>query len=517
MEEIQININNSNTKADTKAESKAETKAETKAESKEKKVKGFNDITPPSYTLAHDKRKEDDVIVNVDGLDFKVIPTSDPYILSEDSLPSKKDKCKFYLCRGPTYLFALLWSFIMAIGRCVTYLTCCLKTYYIMSDEELTDNFIHKWPLQAFIKKENDHYVYDASEFGKLKKDIYEEYNIDSVKAYWNDRLVLEKIEVGDTTYTPEDDKSTNAWSLAKYYVMYTAQIKIRFGTHANRHFPQNAATVMVNKLYDDSHIVNQLIKPHIQHMKSNDDNIINSPGSVINSEESVCCLWNLSAGPGDMIQGYLRETSRFYPPFLDKAPTPMLQNYYNTIFKFVTEIIAEAKLEDESQIAKRKLLFKWLKHYLGYPDLNENKTEDLVKVITYLIFTMSVLHSAEHYLYTTIPLEGFPMAVKGHISKRSFLPGACWYASFRLVGFWDSIKNVFYFNMFTRWWRNRLCCCLSDTRLLTTTYDFENNTELKKIAKAFREGLEEADTLTARTYPKYYFPLAHCARSIEF
>ena len=197
-----------------------------------------------------------------------------------------------------------------------------------------------------------------------------------------------------------------------------------------------------------------------------------------------------------------------------------MLQNYYTVIADFVHGVLLSKKkmLMQDDEIAKRRQLFKWLRHYLGYPELDARNLDDLSKVITYIIFSVSILHSAEHYLYTTIPLEGFPMAIKSRIGKRSFLPGRCCWASFRLVGCWDSIKNVFYFNMFTRWWRNRLCCCLSDTRLLSTSYGFEGDSEeLEKIAEQFRDNLAKADTLTAKTYPKYYVPLTHCARSIEF
>jgi hypothetical protein len=459
------------------------------------------DISIPIY-------QEEKKIQNLYDYNLYVNSLTDPYLVTEDYIPTCKENCCFYICRGPSFVYKFIAGLITSLFYCLSFIICpCkCKTYGVLSDEDLTEIFDQ--PLDPFMQETKEGYEFSCPEYDKIKDKLFPPYKCEGLTVKWDKEKKLQSITIDKTVYTPEDEKLNNGWSSAKVHTMLNAQNKLRFGTHPYWHFSQHAWDYLFDKYFDNSHILSKLVNPHRKHQKYVDNSVSISAGSVLNSGSSACCCWDIQMAEREGIQGIIRHNSRFFLPLLKQAPNKILQPYYLAINTFILKVLEEKKEEVMKDKEKMEVWFKTLCHYLGYEKLEVN-IENLATIITHKIFTTSVVHSSEHYIYSQLSTKTFPMALKMEASKLFYFP----LCSFRLVGLGDFLKTNMYYYMFTKWVRNRLFCCLSDSRLTKVNYDID----MKETINDFKQSLYQAERESKEKYPKYYFPIDECACSIEF
>lgn len=491
----------------------------------------FAHAPSPVFEVPLDRKKPSQVITDTYEMNLTTTSMSDPYLVNTDLRPTCQSKCRFHCCRGPAYVAAFLWGVTCNLAYLVSYLLCCRKTYTVLNDKELTHTFFHLWPFTGMVQtkrneKGEEEYEYDGTVMAKTAQCTFPNFHMDGVKVRWNHVHDLISIQVGAVEYKPDDNKTSDAWSIAKLYAMYTAHYVIKTGRHAFWHFrSQEFYSILLKHFPDSNHMFRQLLDPHSEYMINVNEKVLDSSLSVLNADNTACCCWDTQVFNRATANGLFRETSRSFPSLIRGSPTPILQPFYLVIRQFIKEslVATQEKWNNDNNnnqdLESRKRFFKCLSHYMGMPEnLDASKLDDLVDVLTQYMFAVTVLHSAEHYTFSKLSNEVSPMALRIPLTKQTFLPSRWWCQSRKVIGFGDAWRATMYQKMFTTWWKNRLCCGWSDTRLQTTIYDFESKTStLKEIATRLRVQLPHAEETMQRQFPHYSLPIDEIGRSIHW
>src|SRR5579872_2395452 len=183
---------------------------------------------------------------------------SDPYLTS----PQRHSSFIFYLVRGPMYIMAFLWGVLTSAWLLMRYVCCCKPTYKILDDGELTRIFrdVYPWSSLVTYDEAKSNYVLDASVMQKTKPMVLQGYQEYGIVVRWNRQWELQSIEIDRTSLQIGND--SDAWKLAKLYVMHASNYMIKFSKHPLLHFPQDAFIMITNKYLRREKIIRRLLFP---------------------------------------------------------------------------------------------------------------------------------------------------------------------------------------------------------------------------------------------------------------
>lgn len=486
-------------------------------------IVSFKDLPTPKFERPVNPKDPKTVITDIRDYNISISPSSDPYYMDQERQPSCKSRCAFFCCRGPTYVVGCCWGMLSSLAACFAYVFCCRKTYTILEDQEFTHVFTHLWPFTGLVTDEVDQktqevkgHVMDASGLQKASGVTFEGYEMQGAVVKWAPNWELLSIQIG--TQQPVTPKDGDIWKLAKLRTIYACHYILKYGVHPSFHFDQQTFVELFWKQYpNEAHFYRQLLNPHIQHMDVINHRVLEGDLSVLNAQDGTCCCWDVQITDRANIHGIMREYTQRFPRLMLKSPTPILQPFYQAVHTFVTSVLKTQSDEEwKADTASRKQFYADLVHYMGYPSLDADKREDLANVLTQSIFVTSVLHSAEHNTIAGMDIESLPMALRNYTSTKE--PSRCCWGSSKLISIGDAMKSIMFYNLFTRWWRNRAGCCWTDSRLGTTTYPFEDQSSaLKAAATQFRVHLIQAEQEVHNSFPHFPLNLDRMSRSIEF
>ena len=472
-------------------------------------------------------RSKDGCITDVRSYGLTVTESSDPYLVDPADRPTCGMRCRYFWKRSVMYPFICLWAGLVSLWQCSRSLLCCRKTYKLTrSDARFTAFFTdvpsfasmiaHEWNQE---RTELKGHALDLMAMEKLSGVTFDGFKIHGVKVHWKGNWDLESIQVGQLMFHPSD---ADDWQLAKQQVLYTARYVCQYGLHPFWHFQQETFWNLFRRVFtDEQSVFRRLLQHHSVHMQVTNDRVLNRPESVMNAQDSTCCCWDTQITDRSNIQGVLREYARFFPAFTRKSLYPALQPYYDAVSVFVRSLLkTESDDQWKQDEGKRKQLYADLAHYLGYPaDLSATSLEDWADVITQYVFLVSVLHSVDHACLDALSVDEVPMALRYELKHGMKEPSRCCWGYRKIAHLMDECKATMFQYLFLRWWRNRLCCCYSDSRLESTVYDFEDEQSgYKAAATQFRVQLVQAEALVKKQFPNAVgVSIDRVAASIEF
>jgi hypothetical protein len=316
---------------------------------------------------------------------------------------------------------------------------------------------------------------------------------------------------------TPDD---TEAWALAKYFVVQGAAHMTALSGHASIHFPLDIVNAVTKSALPTDHTLFKLLVPHSRMALAMNYAVLETGGTNVSAlgGESYApyCASTRSLGVLGAA-GYLGHPHR--SSIYDNAATPgrahpawrypltpteldapshyghVLRAYHHAIRGFVREVVGEMQASSDTDKGQEELDYirRWahhIAHWLpGFPDAHDIMEPDedgdpyLVAVVTSYIFQASVVHSLEHKsLYQRDPRQT-PLRVRvppPHSRMMKRVRGR------RIMNGRDVFRATRAFDMFYRPAKSALL-------LKDVDYGFEGG-YLRGVAIAFRGALNDAE-----------------------
>jgi len=340
---------------------------------------------------------------------------------------------------------------------------------------------------------------------------------------------------------TPED---TDAWTLAKYFVMQGAGHVTTLSGHPATHFPYDTVNAVTKSAVPMDHTLFKLLFPHLRLALAVDHAVLEGGSSVVSETRGE--IYAPYSGPGSSVRVLVAAGFVGYPHQLatyDPSPTPsaahpkweyplspraidipsdfgrVLRAYYFTVKDFVREVVEEILAQKDTKKGKEELFFirrwaRYIAHWLpGFPDgdrileLDENGDPWLVAAVTGYIWDVSVAHSLDHKNFYSLRPRRTPFRVRlpppssrkiDKVKLRSICNG------------WDLFKSTLAFDMF---FQPHNVVVLQDAE-----YGFEGP-KLKEAVANFQKALvaTEEKLKADGVNVKNYIELSEIATSIQY
>lgn len=350
-------------------------------------------------------------------------------------------------------------------------------------------------------------------------------------------------------TVYPEDG---NAWALAKYYALMGCAHRIVFSHHSTLHFPMDALNAISKTILPKENLILKLLLPHLQYSLSLDLTVQTTHSSPIknNQEYPFCGV----SGTEDQIAQMFVDAHKgvhgrykAYPPFhFTMKPESESNNeyhqfqmeYYKCIGRFVKTVVQHITAKDKEEII---LWAKYIEPYLNihitdyaedtsdpfskslgevagglmdhedfhFPKPKEmrkdHKNELLTKLLTKIVWDLSVGHAGDHYDFGMMNFNQMPMRLRVPPPAERNIPDFD-YAKLRTKD--DVFRHRLEWKMFY--------IPTNVSLLHDTDYKF-STPELQKANADFLEDLRNTERGLANKGIRNFFPLKEIARSIQF
>ena len=314
-------------------------------------------------------------------------------------------------------------------------------------------------------------------------------------------------IKLNGLCLTPKDGY---AWDLAKVFVMQATNYMTVMAEHPLVHFPMDPINVCTLKL-PKSHIIRQLLEPHMEYQIRVNEGVRFSPKSVKGPNQnriytpfygdtaSLTIATYSGQKNQESFEAYEFKMQPKQPPF---AYGKYLKAYFDTIYNFVKKVVAYMDKNDP-------LIQKWADEIAewtpGFPSGEEIIKEDnLEKCLTVFIYDVAVEHSADHEVYSQIPLDILPCRVRIAPPNSKTIPR---FDYSKIRNRLDALQHRLAWAMYFK--------PSNITLLKDTKYPFQSQ-ELKQLNREFLEELKKTDKRMRQVAPN--FPRLHkLARSIQY
>lgn len=227
-------------------------------------------------------------------------------------------------------------------------------------------------------------------------------------------------IGMGDRVVEPGDGAS---WDYGKYAVTQGCALGLVVGIHPTVHFPMDAINACTKALLPRSHVVRRLLEPHLYMQLPLNYAVLYIDRSVAHNDQRE--IYTPFPGTQD---GFFQFTTAYHrgipgnsaypsyrfplgPPDIPLEYGEYIAAYYRVIEQFVAQVVERVKPDD-------RRLARWAdeiaRHVRGFPDgasIREN--HNLVRALTTFITNVSVLHSADHHSFATIPVNKAPLRLR--------------------------------------------------------------------------------------------------------
>jgi len=350
-------------------------------------------------------------------------------------------------------------------------------------------------------------------------------------------------------TVYPEDG---NSWALAKFYALMGCAHRIVFSLHSTLHFPMDALNAISKTILPKENLILKLLLPHLQYSLSLNLTVQTTKSSPIkNKQEYPFCgvsgtedeIAEMFADAHKGVEGRYKA----YPPFhFTMKPQSESNNeyhlfqmeYYNCIGRFVKTVVKHLTAQDKEELVlwakyiepflNAHIINKQEHEHAGHPEslktlaeglLNhedfhfptpiemrkDDNNELLIKLLTKILWDLSVGHAGDHYDFGMMNFNQMPMRLRVPPPAERNIPDFD-YAKLRTKD--DVFRHRLEWKMFY--------IPTNVSLLHDTDYKF-GTPELQKANADFLEDLRNTELGLTNKGIRNFFPLKEIARSIQF
>ena len=362
------------------------------------------------------------------------------------------------------------------------------------------------------IKKESPDTVFYKADYSVMNQatpdeGIYAAPSVSLFKQISESELTPVAIKMNGLCLTPEDG---HAWELAKLFVMQACNYMVVLAEHPLVHFPMDPINVCTLKL-PKSHIMRQLLEPHLKYQIRVNDGARYSPDSVKrpNQDGIYTPFYGDTSNLTTATYSGQQNQHSFEPYEFKMQPKQVhfaygkyLKAYFDTIYNFVKKVVKHLDKNDPLIKNWADEIAEWTP---GFPTGEEiTKNDNLEKCLTVFIYDVAVEHSADHEVYSQIPLDIMPCRIRIAPPNSKSIPPFD-YAKIRNKR--DALQHRLAWAMFFK--------PSNITLLKDTKYPFQSS-ELKQLNTEFLKELKKTDKRMRQIAPN--FPrLNKLARSIQY
>ena len=189
--------------------------------------------------------------------------------------------CRFNCFRGTTYGLAFLCGFFKWLVETFMIVFGCRSTFQVLPDEEFTRMFAQDWPFSYWVQKSSmiiahgkaeEIQVVSTHDMLTMQQYAFPGMFIEPVRATFRRLPLLSNSEgwrlysleiKGEIMYA-EQDGNSDAWALAKLYLMSGIQYFVILSHHPFIHFCQDVFIATTNEVFPEAdNELRQLLDPH--------------------------------------------------------------------------------------------------------------------------------------------------------------------------------------------------------------------------------------------------------------
>lgn len=286
-------------------------------------------------------------------------------------------------------------------------------------------------------------------------------YQVVAIYLYEVEELEEDKYKIiKKTVFQPNDG---DPWHLAKYFVLQGAVHRVNLTEHALLHFPYDPINAITKTILPTSHLLFQLLIPHLYLSLGVNKAVLENPGSLINRDKHK--FYSPFCAEGKFIRkllpdGYIgrgekKENSypvysiQDFPKFPDSQYGTYLKAYYQVFEAFVPKVLDQI---DDSDKKSWELIALWIdcieEWMPGFPtservvvDGKPVCRECLYQIVTLVMWDLSVAHATDHIAIHNKQPHGNPFRLRVKPPKKNKID-ANWHI--KLVNRWDLLTFWF-------------------------------------------------------------------------
>jgi hypothetical protein len=233
------------------------------------------------------------------------------------------------------------------------------------------------------------------------------------IKAIW--------IEKTNAVLEPTDG---DAWELAKFFVLQGGALCATMVVHPLQHFPLDSINAITKTALPKEHVLFKLLHAHLRFTLPLENAVLNFKMSLLHDDK----WWKTYApfpGPYGGVRDLLVEGYRgirnndSYPPFSYPRRPPkiysgygtFLDAYYETIYKFVDEVVKIIPSDDLHVRNWANYIYSWIPGFPNGDEIFKGKT--LTEVVAYFIWDVTIGHTIDHHNYGEMDVQKVPMRIR--------------------------------------------------------------------------------------------------------
>lgn len=214
------------------------------------------------------------------------------------------------------------------------------------------------------------------------------------------------------------------AWELAKYFVLQGGALCATMVVHPLLHFPMDSINAISKTALPKDHVLFKLLLPHLKYTLPLEYAVLNFKMSLLHDD----AWWKTYApfpGPYDGVRDLLVEgyngihNNDSYPPFsyrrrphkIYSGYGTFLDAYFETIYKFVDEVVKTIPKDDQHVIGWANYISQWLPGFPNGKEVMEGK--NLTEVVSYFIWDVTVGHTIDHHNYKQMDVQQVPLRIR--------------------------------------------------------------------------------------------------------
>lgn len=324
-------------------------------------------------------------------------------------------------------------------------------------------------------------------------------------------RVIAIWMEKTGTVLIPEDG---DAWELAKYFVLQGGALCATMVVHPLQHFPLDAINAITKTALPKEHTLFKLLYAHQRFTLPLEYAVLNFRMSLLHDD----AWWKTYAPfPGAydgirdlLVEGYSGiKNNDSYPPFQYPRRPPkvysgygtFLDAYYETIYRFVDEVVKTIPKGDHAVASWANYIHSWIP---GFPSAKEIFTGNtLTEVVAYYIWDVTVGHTIDHHNFGQMDIRKVPLRIRQAPPEKNakIKPLKELQTPIDLMKYQLAMKLFFAPTVITR--------------LIDVDYKFKND-ELKTAVEAFKSELKTTEK-KLKDQGLTYMTLNDIAASIQF
>jgi hypothetical protein len=233
-----------------------------------------------------------------------------------------------------------------------------------------------------------------------------------------------------DAPLTREKDSKTDAWWVAKYFVLQGAIHRINLIDHIKVHFPSDAINAITKTALPKRNLVFQLLMPHFWLQLPVNNSVLEGDRSLINRE--TWYPWSPFVAAGEEVRKlmpfawygsryyaaqdpYFDTDNPSYPGYEFQLDPPDIPSRYGLFFKdyfinvqtFVSKVVQEIPGIDNKVLNTDYVeiidwatqIASWIPSFPDWDDISDPKNgrDKLTNALSMIILNNAVIHSADH------------------------------------------------------------------------------------------------------------------------